>query len=192
MIVNEFINRLEELAVSKTKLMEIGYDENYAQQLSECFYLKPTNNQSLGKNIILQLIEEYNCKPIGLLSPISLDETFNENEKYYLIGILSTNNDILAINRTNGEVVALTYWDLNSISYYCAQNSEKFLEAFLIHGVQVGIAFSNDDKQWQYNMIKAKEAAIAAGGNKYFKFWMDLYPTSNDMSDDPNEQFFLN
>lgn len=170
-----FINRLKELVFDKSKLQHEGFSDEYSNSLINAFYLSSTNTRSLKSNIILKLIEEYQCEVLGIISSISFNEEINETEKYYLIGWVQ-GEDLLAINKSNGEVVMLAFWDYDVITFYCAVNSNQFLEAFLIHGVSpLDKHFENDEEQWLYNTNKAKEAASIAGGNKYLKFWMSLY-----------------
>jgi len=187
-----FVGKLKESVYDKLKLSKEGFSNEYSSSLIEAFYLSKTKKQSLRSNVLLQLIEEYNCDAIALFSSISFSLEVNEIEKYFLIGWV-WGEDLLAIDKSNGEIVILAYWDYNLITFYCALNGNKFLDAFLIHGISpLDRHFEDREEQRTHNINKAKEAANIAGGDRYLKFWMALYPTENGKSDEPNKEVFLN
>ena len=191
MKVLEFISKLSTLAISVSRLMEIGYSNEYANALNEAFYPTKTTRKSSSSDCVIQLVEEYDSECIGLISPIKFDKEVTETENYFLIGWLR--EDLIAVDKKNNEVIILAYWDTDLVAYYCSQTTDKFLEAFLIHGIGAfGMKFDKEEDQWAYNEKKAKEASIAAGGDKYLNFWIDLYPTNDNKSDALNSQGLLN
>lgn len=161
----EFIDKLNSLAINESKLREIGFGD-YSETLIKGFYPERTNKTSSSDNLIIQLIEEFDCRCIGLVSPISLNEEVGETDTFILIGWVW--EDLLAIDKASGEIVMLAYWDYDLITFHCAVNSENFLRAFLIHGIaKFDIDFENEEQEWAYNTLKAEEAADIAGGNIY-------------------------
>ena len=187
----DFILKLNSLAISEKKLREKGYGD-HSKNIISAFYPVSTGKKSINENPIIQLIEEYNCSNLTLASSISLNEEISETDRFILIGWV-WGDDLLAIDKKSGEIVMLAYWDYNLITFHCAENSDKFLEAFLIHGVSgLDVHFEKEADRWAYNIKKATNAAEAAGGNKYLRFWMVLYPTDNGKSDEPNQGGFLN
>lgn len=187
----EFINKLSTLAISVPRLIETGYSSEYAEALYKAFYPTKTTKKSLSADSIFQLIEEYDIECIGLISRIKFNKEVTETGNHFLIGWMG--EDLIAIDKKNNEVVILAYWDIDLVCYYCSQTTDKFLEAFLIHGIgSLGMKFEKEEDQWAYNKSKAKEASIAAGGIRYLEFWMNLYPADNNKSDELNAQGFLN
>ncbi|WP_462250770.1 hypothetical protein [Ferruginibacter sp.] len=192
MNASEFISKLNSLAFDESNLHRNGFSDNYSKSLIEAFYPQKTNENSLSNNIIIQLIEEYKCACISIASSISFNEEVSETDRFVLIGWVF-GEDLLAIDKSNAEIVILAYWDYDLVTFHCAANSDKFLEAFLIHGIcPLDIIFEMKEDQWIYNINKANEAATAAGGGKYLKFWMALYPTDIGKSDETNKGRFLN
>jgi len=187
-----FVSKLKQFVFDKVKLLNKGFSDEYSNSLIEAFDLSETHKQPIRSDIILNLIEGYRCDVMGLISSISFNLEIGKTEKYFLIGWV-WGDDLLAIDKSNNEVVMLAYWDYDLVTFYCAANSKNFLEAFLIHGISpLDQHFEHEEQQWTYNINKANEAAKIAGGEKYIKFWMALYPTESGTSDEPNKESFLN
>ena len=150
------------------------------------FFPLKLNRPSAYTNIILQLLEEYDCSSIGLISSVSFNQVISETDRFYLIGWVF-GEDPLAIDKINEEIVTLPFWDYDSINFHCGVNGESFLDAFLIGGIPPFCTnFEDRERQDLYTKGRAEEATLAAGGEKYLKFWKSLYAGGMDTTEDKN------
>lgn len=153
-------------------LRKLGFDEESILDKQNAFIPKKNDNFSESSDVLVKLIEEYNTE-FSLISNISLNEKIKDIGSYIHIGWVF--EDLLALDKNTGEIVTLVYWDINEINFKCAVNSKSFLEAFLIHGIGRVDMISSEKEGCDYNRSRAQEAAKAAGGNDYLKFWESLY-----------------
>jgi hypothetical protein len=176
METSEFVNKLGSLAVDEVVLRNKGLGD-HAFHMCRAFYPAKTQQTSSNSFVVIRLVEEYDCSEITLISSISFENDRIETHRFLQFGWVF-GEDPLAVDKTNGEIVSLPYWDFESVGLYCASSGENFLKAFLIGGiVALDISFENEDARNSYNEARAEAAAIAAGGEKYRNFWMHLYIT---------------
>lgn len=186
-----FLKRLKSLRFDSVALKRKGFDKEYVSDILRAFSPKKEDKESESTNSLIKFVEEYETE-FSLISNISLNGKVEYSGKYVLFGWLR-GEDPLAINTKTNEVVSFANWDYNTIIFYCAENSTKFMEAFLVHGVgNLDIEFKTDEMRWTSNLDKAKMAAKVAGGDKYYKFWESLYPTDDGKVENPNDYGFLN
>ncbi len=191
MEIKLFLEHLKRLSFNPEKLKEEEFDEDDISDMLSAFTPAKKNYESENSDVLIKLIEEYETD-FSLISNISFNEEIIFSDKNILIGWLR-GEDPLAINVETKEVISMPHWDYDIINFYCAKNSSAFLEAFLIHGIgSLDIDFRTEQERWVFNLNRAKEASRIAGGEKYFKFWVSLYPTHDGKIENPNEYGFLN
>jgi hypothetical protein len=187
-----FLEKLRLLSFDKKELIKSGFEDGNIKDFDDSF--KPTRKhyKSKSNDILIKFIEEYE-NTIILVSNISFEDELEYSDKYVLWGRLSAENPLAIYKLTNEIVTLSSNYGEDNIVFYCAENSEKFLEAFLIHGIgPLDIEFSTEQELWAFNLARAEKAAKAAGGEKYYEFWRTLYPVEDYKSKNPNEYGFLN
>jgi hypothetical protein len=191
MDISSFLNRLKSLKFDLNVLKEQGFEDEDIVSMLNVFTPKRNGFQSVSEDALIQFIEEYKTD-FGLISNISFNETIERNGNNIFIGWYK-GEDPLSISINTNEIIVVSHWDYNAVNFYCALNSKKFMEAFLIHGIgRLDINFGTQEDKWNYNLAKANEAAIAAGGEKYLMFWQSLYPVGSYRADNQNASGLLN
>lgn len=178
MKAHEFVLELLRVSPSKEDYLAFGFSEGLATELSKEYNFTPSINEAIilggtPKDEMISLLNSYNVDAvqIGLVSFLSRPE---ESKEFIYLGRVEL--DVLALNKTNFEIVVLDHDDLTWIIWPCAASSERFLDAlltfasFLSYKVKNKIAKDRDEVAHECALLCSEKA----GGSKYFDFYKML------------------
>jgi hypothetical protein len=170
MTATEFVEKIKSFAATKADFTNVDFPEEFAEMLAKGYTYSSIGKIKNSSNEIVNLISNYDMSAIEI-GMISFDKEITENEGYIFFGKLEL--DLLAISKTNNEIVIIDYSDKDTIMQYCAAKSSKFLDALIV-AWEAMTQFLLDEEKAEDE--EYREAVIAnctelAGGEHYFDFY---------------------
>jgi hypothetical protein len=173
MKAKEFVKKLSELKPKREDIDKGGVSEKYVLRVLESYDSSP-KNEEYKPNVdeIVNLINCYDVSKVEIGSIDFLDEPVID-EKFIYFG--SSAGDNLAIEIDSGMIVMVEY-GLHHIISECAENGNKFLDAFILAAkiiTEYRINSSLSDDQGIACGVALKCAKLA-GGDLYLPFYKTL------------------
>lgn len=177
MTIQLFLEHLIERKFDAIALKKEGLSEEFVSEMLSAFHPIRNGKTSNSTDILIKFSEEYDTQ-FSLISNISFRDSTEIHNNFILFG-WHNGEDPIAVDTDTNKVVTLTYWDYSQINFECAENSDKFLQAFLLHGIcTLDMQFPTVNEEIRYMQTQVELAIDAAGGDAYAPFWMSLYPIS--------------
>lgn len=171
MKVEEFVSLIIKLKPTQSEVKKYS-GETLNILLKEFEIKKKSNNEY--ENPILTLIKSYNVNSLRI-NDITFDNDYFDDGEHFCFG-WDASGDRIAIYKPSGTIVAYDVYG-ERITFKCAENSEKFLDAL----VEI-MKFSKEKMLNDYDEERLEKrsaevaciAALKAGGEEYEDYYKSV------------------
>lgn len=173
MTAQEFVKQITTLKPKVEEVIGLDYSDDFLDHWLKGFDITPIAN-NVYDDPLITLIKNYDVSSLSICD-ITLDPEFQEDDDFFFFG-WNTFPDRQAIYKPSGRIVSYDGFG-ERITFQCAENSAKFLDAL----VEV-MKFSKErmlndyqDEEIDKQTVQvAYIAALKAGGEEYEDYYKAL------------------
>ncbi len=173
MNAKEFVKRITDLRPNGDELNTYDFLNGIFSADFKEFVIEEKSGV-VDEDPIITLVKSYDLSSLDI-NNITLDNDYFDDGEYFCFGWDAT-GDRIAIYKSNGRIVAYDVYG-DRITFQCAENSEKFLEALVeIMKFYKEKGLNDYDEETVDNRSKevAYIAALKAGGEEYEDYYKSV------------------
>lgn len=174
MTTEKFVKSISSLKPIKDELEGIKYPSGLINTWLNEFDIIEIFNKYNGDNPIISLISNYDVSSLKI-NDITFDSNYFDDGEHFCFGWDAT-GDRIAIYKPNGKIIAYDVYG-DRITFECAENSEKFLDALveIMKFVREKILNNYDEKARDKRSKEvAYIASLKAGGAEYEDYYKSV------------------